>query len=205
MKKMYSISWKTIVFARIICTETKWWAIGPVIRVLLSTAQIWMPFGSTTEKQLKEILVIARLVKDGAGTFNTFFMTFFFSLFFQKNRIWQWRQLAWNVKSCFLGKLRTMSICRLMKFFPRVLSVNIGYEPQRQETYLRICAHSEDADQPAHSRSLIILFTGRILDSQRCSVFMRTTKTLVRLCGCAGWFESSLGAYVRRYVSSSLL
>ena len=32
------------------------------------------------------------------------------------------------------------------------------------------------------------------------SFFMRTTKTLIRLCGCAGWFESSLGAYVRRYV-----
>ena len=30
--------------------------------------------------------------------------------------------------------------------------------------------------------------------------FMLTTKTLIRLRGCAGWSESSLGAYVRRYV-----
>ena len=29
---------------------------------------------------------------------------------------------------------------------------------------------------------------------------MRTTKTLIRLRGCAGWFESSLGANVRWYV-----
>ena len=29
--------------------------------------------------------------------------------------------------------------------------------------------------------------------------FMRTTKTLIRLRGCAGWSECSLGAFVRRY------
>ena len=31
-------------------------------------------------------------------------------------------------------------------------------------------------------------------------VFMRTTKTLMNLRGCAGWFESSLGATVSRYI-----
>ena len=31
---------------------------------------------------------------------------------------------------------------------------------------------------------------------------MRTTKTLISLCGSAGWLESSLGAPVRRYVFS---
>ena len=31
------------------------------------------------------------------------------------------------------------------------------------------------------------------------SIFMRTTKTLIRLRGCAGWSESSLWAQVRRY------
>ena len=31
---------------------------------------------------------------------------------------------------------------------------------------------------------------------------MRTTKTLIRLRGCAGWSESSLSAHVRRYVLS---
>ena len=31
---------------------------------------------------------------------------------------------------------------------------------------------------------------------------MRTTKTLTRLCRCAGWFESSFDAHVIRYISS---
>ena len=34
------------------------------------------------------------------------------------------------------------------------------------------------------------------------SVFMRTTKTLIRPHWCSGWFESSLGAHIRRYVFS---
>ena len=38
-------------------------------------------------------------------------------------------------------------------------------KPQRQKTYLRTCAPSEDSDQPAHSRSLIRIFPWRILDS----------------------------------------
>ena len=37
-------------------------------------------------------------------------------------------------------------------------------------TYLWICAPSEDSDQPAHSHSLIRIFTERILDSQGCEV-----------------------------------
>ena len=35
-------------------------------------------------------------------------------------------------------------------------------EPQRQKTYLRTCAPSEDSDQPAHSSSLVRIYTGRI-------------------------------------------
>ena len=34
------------------------------------------------------------------------------------------------------------------------------------------------------------------------SFFKRTTKTLIRLRGCAGWFESSLDAHIRRCVFS---
>ena len=48
-------------------------------------------------------------------------------------------------------------------YSPFVPQVN---KPQRQETSLRTCARSEDSDQPAHSRSLIGIFNGRILDSQ---------------------------------------
>ena len=40
------------------------------------------------------------------------------------------------------------------------------YEPQRQETYLRTCAPSEESDQPARMRRLISILFWRILDSQ---------------------------------------
>ena len=43
-------------------------------------------------------------------------------------------------------------------------------EPQRRKPYSRTCAPSEDSDQPARSRSLIRILTGRILDSQGCDV-----------------------------------
>ena len=62
-----------------------------------------------------------------------------FFLFFWENRIWlfmqivsthanclQWRQFAWNVKFCFLRKIRkNISICCLLKFLPRMLSVKL--------------------------------------------------------------------------------
>ena len=36
-------------------------------------------------------------------------------------------------------------------------------------------------------------------------VLTRKTKTLIRLLGCASWFESSLGAYVKGYAFTLLL
>ena len=39
-------------------------------------------------------------------------------------------------------------------------------------------------------------------DARMPSFFIRTTKTLMRLCGCSGWFESSLGTHTRKYVFS---
>ena len=36
-------------------------------------------------------------------------------------------------------------------------------DSQRQKTYIRTCATSEDSDQPVHSHRLIRIFTGRIL------------------------------------------
>ena len=67
-----------------------------------------------------------------------------------------------------------------------------------------MCAPSEDSDQPAHARSLIRIFTRRFLDSQGCKVSSRWQWRLIRLRGCAGWFEVSLSAHVRRYVIFSL-
>ena len=60
-------------------------------------------------------------------------------------------------------KAKFIHAIKLRKFAGR-------YYGQRQKTHLRICAPSEDSDQPALSRSLIRIFTGRILDSQDCKV-----------------------------------
>ena len=58
------------------------------------------------------------------------------------------------------------------------------------------CAPSEDSDQPGHPPSLIRVFAVSSMGSKRTQgFFMRTTKTLIKLGGCPGWFESSLGAH----------
>ena len=63
-------------------------------------------------------------------------------------------------------------------------------------------ASNEDSDQPAHSHSLIRLFTGHILDSQGHEVTSYGQRRLIRLRRCAGLFESLLDEQVRKYVFS---
>ena len=62
---------------------------------------------------------------------------------------------------------------------------------RRQKTYLRTCVPSENSDQLAHLRSLINIFTRRILGSQGCKVSSFWRRRL--------WSESSLDAHVKRY------
>ena len=52
-------------------------------------------------------------------------------------------------------------------------------------TYLRTCAANENSDQPAHSSSLIRIFTGCILDSRRCKVSSREQRRLWSDCADA--------------------
>ena len=52
----------------------------------------------------------------------------------------------------------------------RVYGNEMNHKVRGQKMYLRTCVPSEDSDQPAHSRSLIRIFTGRIFDSQGCKV-----------------------------------
>ena len=59
------------------------------------------------------------------------------------------------------------------------------------------CAPSEDSDQPGHPPSLISVFDVRFM-----GFFMRTAKILIRLGGCPGWSESSLGAHAALLVLS---
>ena len=70
-------------------------------------------------------------------------------------------------------------------------------EPQRQKTYLRTCAPAKNTINQSDWNLSIASFWIMML-----SFFMRSTKTQIRLRGCAGWFESSLDTHVRRYVFS---
>ena len=87
-----------------------------------------------------------------------------------------------------------------------VLSIRL--EPQRQKTNPQTCAPSDDSDQPAHSCSLIRIFTVAFCIGNSCAqrrvdlVHVRKTdsKGLIRLGGCPDWSVPSLSAYARRYV-----
>ena len=56
----------------------------------------------------------------------------------------------------------------------------------RQKTYLRTYLPSEDSDQPAHLRSLIRIFTERILGSQGYKVSSCRQRRFLSDCGCVG-------------------
>ena len=100
---------------------------------------------------------------------------------------------AWSVPFLFMYG----NYCIVLLIFPAFTTASLA---RTSEIYRRTCAPSEDSDQPAHSRSLIKILTGRILDSQGCKFPLSEQRRQIRLWGCEGWFESSLGAHVRRYV-----
>ena len=82
----------------------------------------------------------------------------------------------------------TVSMIRDDKPEPNSQSSNLAHqcesiilsilELQHQKTYLRECVPREDPDQPAHSCSLIRIFTGHILDNQGCKVSSCTQQRL---------------------------
>ena len=57
------------------------------------------------------------------------------------------------------------------------------------------CAPSEDSDQPGHPPSLIRVFTVRMKKPWVLSYPLSAQRRLIRLGGCPGWSESSLGAH----------
>ena len=56
------------------------------------------------------------------------------------------------------------------------------------------CAPSEDSDQPGHPPSLISVFAVRMEKARVLSYPLSAQRRLIRLGGCPGWSESSLGA-----------
>ena len=57
------------------------------------------------------------------------------------------------------------------------------------------CAPSEDSDLPVHPPGLIRVFAVRMKKAWVLSYPLSTAKTLIRLGGCPGWSESSVGAH----------
>ena len=57
------------------------------------------------------------------------------------------------------------------------------------------CAASEDSDQPGHPPSLIRVFYVRMKKAWVLSYPLSAQRRLIRLGGCPGWSESSLGAH----------
>ena len=72
------------------------------------------------------------------------------------------------------------------------LVVSPTYEPQHYKTNKMFCAPSKDSDQPGHPPSLITVFAVRTMGSWGPNV----SSCGIRLVGCPGWSESSLGAEV---------
>ena len=57
------------------------------------------------------------------------------------------------------------------------------------------CVPSEDSDQPGYPPSLIRVFAVRMKKAWILSYPLSTQRRLIRLGGCPGWSESSLGAH----------
>ena len=72
------------------------------------------------------------------------------------------------------------------------MSASLTYEPPLDKTNKMACAPSEDSDQPR----LIRVFVVRMKKAWVLSYPLSTERRLIRLGGCLGWSESSLGAHV---------
>ena len=91
-----------------------------VISFLLSFYRSFHLFDAARLLYKAECLIFTTL---WANSINDKLMIFF--LFFPENRIWQFMQIvsiAWNVDSCFLTKVRKISlICHMLKILPSVM------------------------------------------------------------------------------------
>ena len=104
-----------------------------------------------------------------------------------------WKQFLTRLYArCPKPKPKKKPMCRLI-LTEQVTPMLDQMSRLHDKTNKKTCAPSEDADQPGHPPSLM---------SRRCPheealgpwlPIERTTKPLIRLRGCPGWSESSLG------------
>ena len=76
--------------------------------------------------------------------------------------------------------------------FVNVLCIKWAASWQNQQSDY---APSEDSDQPGHPPSLIRVFAVRMKKAWVLSYQLSAQRRLIRLGGCPGWSESSLGAH----------
>ena len=70
----------------------------------------------------------------------------------------------------------------------------LAFEPPHDKTNKLACAPSKDSDQPGHPPSLSGVFALRMKKARFLSYQLSAQRRLIRLGGCPGWSESSLGA-----------
>ena len=105
------------------------------------------------------------------------------------------------------GPDQTVHLCSLIKAFAvgilwqrALYSCWILYEPQHEKMYFLECASNEDSNQPALSVQSDQIFSCPLETLHPWLSKMHPVKILIRLCGCAGWSDSLLGAQFQRYV-----
>ena len=78
----------------------------------------------------------------------------------------------------------------------------LPFEPPHDKTNEMACAPSDDSDQAGHPPSLIRVFAVRMVKAWTLSYPLSAQWRLIRLDGCPGWSESSLGAHANSLVLS---
>ena len=101
-----------------------------------------------------------------------------------------WSQLAW-----YPPHPRVTTKADQRAWYPPIPQITTD-EPPHDKTYKITFAPSEDSDQPGHSPSLISLHWQHDEALSPKLLIKHTAKTLIRLGGCPGWSESSLGTQI---------
>ena len=114
----------------------------------------------------------------------------------------------WNIGSTFVHRwIRNWIVVKVT--FSKTVRGNEEWqiesvinEPAQDKTYNKNCVTSKDSDQLVHPHSMARGLVYSSLDRLETVEGTCDQLRLVRLCWCAGWFESSLVAQVLLYVLS---
>ena len=95
----------------------------------------------------------------------------------------------------FIKKGELLLFCLLPALW-KLIRIEKAFEPPHDKTNKMTYATSEDSDQPGIPPSLIRVFAVHSMGSWGPNVSSCGHRRLIRLGGCPGWSESSLGAFL---------